>query len=390
MLADTNLHFLAGNLQTWPTTAPVAAGWTDFTLPALPGAEDPEAVHIRAKTATLPNGLHLLAGQDMDDVDDVKEIHRHYLGWGLALTLGLGLVAGIAMSLRMVRRVEAINRTSRQIMLGDFLQRVPVQGTGDEFDELARHLNAMLEHIQKLMMAVKGVSDNIAHDLRTPLGRLKTRLELAKINPPSPEEYERWIDDTTAKLDAVLDTFEALLKIAEVESKTARQTLTAVDLRRIVKDVAELYEPVSEEKGQWFEVRTEPVRPIMGDRDLLFRAFANLLDNAIKFTPAGGYLEVCLKSTAAGSQVVIADDGPGIREDAREKVFLRFFRLEASRATPGNGLGLSLVAAVAELHGASIRLEDNQPGLRVIMDFYADDRSIGRTRAEMSIAAAKA
>ena len=313
-LAGAGFQRITGNCPTWPKVKPDANGWIDFELPPLAGAQDTEQRHIRAQTTPLPGGLFLLIGRDMDAVDDVKELYVNAFGWGLVLTLGLGLIGGVTVSLLMIGRIEILNRASREIMLGDFSQRVVVRGTGDDFDELATNLNSMLERIQKLMVTVKGVSDNVAHDLRTPLARLKTRLELVRTTPPPANEYEAWVEGTIANLDSILETFEALLKIAEIEGYRSREKFTAIDLGKIVRDVAELYEPLADEKDQQFELHIEPAPQVLGDRDLLFRALANLLDNAVKYTPAGGRIEIRLGVRDSAIQLVIADNGPGIPE----------------------------------------------------------------------------
>jgi signal transduction histidine kinase len=273
------------------------------------------------------------------------------------------------MSIGMLRRLDAINRMSRDIMTGDLSHRVPVRGTGDDFDTLAGNLNAMLARIQDLMVTVKGVSENIAHDLRTPLARLRSRLEAARIQPPTADLYETWVDGTIAEVDKVLETFEALLKIAEIESGKPRESFAKVDLTSVVADVVEFYEPLAEERDQRFDIAIEAVHEIIGDRNLLFRALANLIDNAIKYAPLGGYVGVTLRNDPSGPTVLVADNGPGIPPQAHEKVFRRLFRLETSRSKPGNGLGLSLVAAVVDLHGIVMTLDDNSPGLRVSLRF---------------------
>ena len=368
LLTDGVKQF-AGNLDKWPGLEADAAGWVDFELPCLDPAHCDEPRHIRAKIRDLPGGLRLLTGRDVDDIDDIKEAFQHALGWGLALIMALGMAGGVVLSLAVMHRLEAISRTSREIMRGDLSQRVPLRGVGDDFDELARNLNAMLDRIQTLMATVRGVSDNIAHDLRTPLTRLKTRLELARAARPSAEDYEAWIDGTTANLDAVLETFEALLKIAEVEASSPQQSFAAVNLSEIVFDAVEFYEPLAEQKRQQLELLIQPVPPLLGERDLLFRALANLLDNAIKYAPEESRIEISLEASRAGAKLIVADRGPGIPEELRAKVFERFFRLDTSRSLPGSGLGLSMVSAVARVHGTSVCLEDNRPGLRVVIEF---------------------
>jgi signal transduction histidine kinase len=262
-----------------------------------------------------------------------------------------------------MRRIEAINQTSREIMEGDLSRRVPTAGSGDDFDRLATNLNRMLERIEDLMAAVRQVSDNIAHDLRTPLTRLRTRLELARGSNPEQtrEEIDRAIEDA----QELLTTFNALLRIARIESGSSRGAFADVDIASLVRDIAELYEPVAAEKGQTLSVQGQRAVTVRGDRDLLFQALANLVDNAIKHTPEGSGIELSAESRDGRAELGVADTGPGIPADLRGKVFRRFFRTDASRSTPGSGLGLSLVRAVADLHEARIDLADNDPGLRV-------------------------
>ena len=376
LLADSGFNPIAGNLDEWPKVKPDAGGWVDFELPCTDPAKCvPDGPrHLRAKVSDLAGGLHLLAGRDVDDTDDIQEDFRHALGWGLGLIIAVGIAGGVILSLAVMRRLDAISRTSGEIMRGDLSKRVPVRGVGDDFDELACNLNAMLARIQGLMATVKGVSDNIAHDLRTPLARLRARLELARTADPSTDQA--WIDGTIANLDSVLDTFEALLKIGEVEASSPQQCFTTINLAEIVEDASDFYEPLAEEKQQQLELQIQPVPLIMGERDLLFRALGNLLDNAIKYAPEGSRIEISLQATGSGAKLAVADHGPGIPEQSRSKVFERFFRLDTSRSLPGNGLGLSLVLAVAVLHGTSVHLEDNGPGLRVTMEFLSCQPSL--------------
>ncbi|MEA3292517.1 MAG: HAMP domain-containing sensor histidine kinase, partial [Pseudomonadota bacterium] len=269
-------------------------------------------------------------------------------------------------------QIESINTTSREIMSGDLSRRIPTRGSGDDFDLLAGNLNAMLDRIQALMEDVRRVSDNIAHDLRTPLARLRNRLELLKTDADADSPDSQAVEQAVAEADGLLATFNALLRIARIEAEQRREAFEQVALDTVVQDVAEFYEPLAEDKAQRLLLDLQPGIRLQGDRDLLFQALANLLDNAIKYTPRGGRIEISLQSSEIGVRLIVADNGPGIPVEAREKVLQRFFRMEESRTTPGNGLGLSLVAAVAKLHGITIRLEDNRPGLRVVWELPGD------------------
>jgi signal transduction histidine kinase len=279
-------------------------------------------------------------------------------------------------------RIEAINQASREIMGGDLSRRVATRGSGDDFDQLADNLNSMLDRILSLMQAIRQVSDDIAHDLRTPLTRLRSRLELARSAVSDAEEARVGIEQAIAEADALLATFNALLRIARIEAGQQRFGFSKLDLVPLVGDVVELYEPLASDKGQ--ELASElPQEAVIafGDRDLLFQGIANLLDNAIKYTPAGGRVGVHLRKSGEGAEVVVWDSGPGIPAALRAKVFERFFRLEQSRSAPGSGLGLSLVGAVVKLHAAQIRLEDGEPGLRVVLSFPPAGQAAGRSAA---------
>jgi signal transduction histidine kinase len=270
------------------------------------------------------------------------------------------------MTRNMLRRVEAVNRTSTRIIHGDLSQRVPLTGSGDEFDQLAGNLNAMLDQIERLMAGMRQVTDNIAHDLRTPLARLRARLEVTLLERPDATLYAEALRETITEADHLLGTFNALLSIAEAEAGSRRQTMAVVDVAEIARAVAELYEPAAEEKGLRLDIANGGALPVRGDRHLLSQAIANLLDNALKYTPSGA-VSLTTRESAEGARIEVADRGPGVPADRREAVFDRFVRLEGSRSTPGNGLGLSLVRAVATLHGGSAWLEDNNPGVRAVI-----------------------
>ncbi len=368
LLADAGYHRLAGNVARWPEARPGADGWLSF--PLVGANSDPaEPDRVRAKLVDLANGQHLLVGRDTYGRIEFSEMIWRFMTWGSLLTVGLGLAGGLVMSLGIVRRIESINRVSRDIMSGELSRRIPSWDTDDEFDRLAGNLNAMLDRIETLMATVRGISDDIAHDLRTPLSRLRISLEAARSRPRAGADYDAWIDGMIAGVDEILATFGAMLQIAEIQAHRPRQGFVGVDLAKIVTDTGEMYEAVAAERGQRLEALVTPVEPILGDRDLLFRALANLVDNAIKYTPVGGHVWIRLGPGQHGPEIVVADSGPGIPAEARQQVFRRLFRLEASRTTPGSGLGLSLVAAVAQLHGIAVSLEDNHPGLKVVLAF---------------------
>lgn len=371
LITDPMLHKLGGNLQTWPEAVERGNGWVSFPVTAdIEGNLETDAA--RASVIVLPGNFHLLVGRNLRDARLFRQRITTTLGWAALITLALGVVGGLLMTRNMLRKVDAVNRTSTRIIHGDLSQRVPVSGTNDEFDQLAQNLNAMLDQIERLMAGMRQVTDNIAHDLRTPLARLRARLEVTLIENPDQARYADVLRDTINEADRLLGTFNALLSIAEAEAGSRRHGLEPVDLAEIARDVAELYEPVADEAGLGFQLAAADKVLVRGDRHLLSQAIANLLDNALKYTPAGA---VALRvTTGAGkARVEVADTGPGVPADRRSAVFDRFVRLEGSRSTPGNGLGLSLVRAVAKLHDGTVWLEDTQPGaelpgLKVIIE----------------------
>jgi signal transduction histidine kinase len=368
LLADPALAALAGNLTAWPATVTEARGWTEFRAPALlRGAADRPL--LRAMVETFPGGERLLVGTDIGDLDSFTEQMKLAVISGIALIFVLAAVASILVTRRTVGRIESINATSRAIMQSGLDQRIPLRGTHDEWDRVAENLNLMLDRIETLMGEVKQVSDNVAHDLRTPLTRMRGRLEKAYHGPRHNADDQSLIGDTIADLDAVLRIFSSLTRIAQIETQQRKGAFRTVNLVEIAGEVVELYDAAAEPDGTRLSIAGEREVLVTGDRDLIFDAIANLVDNAIKHGRAGGHVVVA-NETIDGSPVVsIADDGPGIPLDQHEHVFKRFYRLEQSRYTPGNGLGLSLVAAVARLHRGRIEMRDNSPGLKLMLWF---------------------
>ena len=379
LITDATLQPLAGNLSGWPSAEPVAAGWISFPVKARRAGET-ETDTALAKVFVLAGDYRLLVGRDLRDARLFRSRITRTLTWAALATLALGIAGGLFMTRNMLRRVEAVNRTSERIIHGDLSQRVPLTGSGDEFDQLAANLNAMLDQIERLMAGMRQVTDNIAHDLRTPLARLRARLEVTLLERPDALRYAEALRDTIAEADRLLVTFNALLSIAEAEAGARRETMAVVDLAEIARSVSELYEPVADDKGLALTVASDARVAVNGDRHLLSQAIANLLDNALKYTPAG---TVALTARRSGevARIEVADSGPGVPSDRREAVFDRFVRLEGSRSTPGNGLGLSLVRAVAKLHGGEVWLEDNNPGLKAVFTLpTAEARPLASTR----------
>jgi signal transduction histidine kinase len=370
LLVDDTLNPLAGNLDRWPAGFPDEEGWIAFRLRER-GPDRAEEHAARGQVFLLRGGLRLLVGRDVRDLEATRALILDALAWGLAITAALALLGGWLMSAGVVRRLETINQTSREIMAGDLSRRIPLNGSGDDFDQLAASLNRMLERIELLMAGVRQVSDNIAHDLRTPLTRVRNKLELLRADLDGCENARMLAGETIADTEEMLATFNALLRIARIESGGRRAAFTRMDLAALMRDLAELYEPLAAEKGQTLTLDVPEALWIMGDRDLLFQALANLADNAIKYTPPGGSIGISGHCDDRSVTVTVADTGPGIPVEAREQVFDRFVRLDDSRSTPGSGLGLSLVKAVLDLHQASIALGGQPPGLLVTIRFGA-------------------
>ncbi|MHC2336829.1 signal transduction histidine kinase [Bradyrhizobium sp. USDA 4454] len=368
LLAGPGSVVLAGNLKQWPADT-AGQGWAEFrtSLPEL--ASGPAMV--RGVTETLSNGDRLLVGRDISDLDGFMTQIRAAGIAVVLLIIGLAAAASIGVTRRTVGRIEQINATSRAIMLSGLDQRIPLRGSHDEWDRVAENLNLMLDRIQRLMGDVKQVGENIAHDLRTPLTRMRGRLEKAYHAPRNQEADAALIGDTIADLDTVLGMFASITRISEIETRARKGAFRTVNLVEIAGEVVELYDAAAEEVTTHLDLAGDPAVPVTGDRDLLFDAIANLVDNAIKHGRPGGRVTVTCENDEGGPLISIADDGPGIPAGQHDHVFKRFYRLEQSRYTPGNGLGLSLVAAVASLHGARIELRDNAPGLLCRLVFPA-------------------
>ena len=374
LLADQNNRLLAGNLSRWPDERTDGSGWVTFKL-ELAGSQGGPQNYGRARVFT-GDGFYLLVGHDERERTWVQSTILWTLLVSLAAAIAVSLFGGVLMSRALLRRIDAINATSREIMAGDLGRRVPASGRGDEFDRLAGNLNAMLDRIEALITGIKQVSDNIAHDLRSPLARLRSRLEVTLMEPPDAESYRVALEKTISEADHLLQTFNALLSIAQAEAGAQRRNFAEVDLSAGARDAAELYEPLAEDKGLQLQVAVTDGIRLQGDQHLLFQALVNLLDNAIKFSPPGSSISLSLRREGQEAVLAVADQGSGIPAELRKRALERFFRLEESRSTPGSGLGLSLVAAVASLHHGEILLEDNQPGLRAALHLPLDQAPV--------------
>jgi signal transduction histidine kinase len=364
---------IAGNVGGLPPGLLMRSGWveTDYRRP-----EESEGAAHRAlvRVFELPSGFRMLVGRDLEERDRLYGVVIAAGRWSAAIVLVLGLAGGFFVSRRVLHRVDAMTETTRTIMGGDLSGRLPVAGSGDELDRLAVNLNAMLERIEALMHGLKEVSDNIAHDLKTPLTRLRNRCEEALRTARDEAGYRRALESTIEESEGLIRTFNALLMIARAESGQARDNMTECDAAEVARGVAELYEPLAEEQGLTLEVEAPQPARLRCNRELISQALANLVDNAIKYAaPAartsGESGQILVTAHDEGDRVVltVGDRGPGIPEDMRKRVIERFVRLEESRTVPGSGLGLSLVSAVAHLHGGDLKLEDNKPGLKAVL-----------------------
>ncbi|MDJ0512180.1 MAG: ATP-binding protein [Methyloceanibacter sp.] len=389
LVADRNEKQLAGNLsavspQLWDSVGPVEFF---YSRPAPGGMEQRLAF---ANVFRLPGGDRLIVGRDIEDRRELSRLIRSTMLWGLGVMALVGIGGGYWVSRRLLARVDNLSATTQTIMAGDLSRRLPVSGSGDELDRLAESLNSMLGRIEQLMAGMREVSDNIAHDLKTPLNRLRNRVEEALREPPDESAYRGALERTIEEADGLMKTFNALLSIARLEAGTGGDDRDNLDLSALVRDAAELYEPVAEERGIALKLELAKSVPVRGNRQLLGQAIANLIDNALKYglVPAaqanGHDSELLIRtSTRDGlAEISVSDRGPGVPESERERVLSRFVRLEASRSEPGSGLGLSLVAAVARLHGGTVRLEDNNPGLRVVFSLPLENDARGTATVE--------
>jgi signal transduction histidine kinase len=368
LLTDASLNHVAGNLRFWPSTFRPDKHWSNF-IPQEWEKERTDGRLLRASYHLLPDGSHLLVAHEADDRKLLNKKIRMSIAWAAGAFLILAAAAGISTSRRSVARIEEIISTSRDIIRTGLRGRIPRRGTGDEWDALAENLNSMLDRIEDLVVANQQVSDNVAHDLRTPLTRIRGRLEKAYGQQLDLDQYRALIGNVIAQLDEVLRIFSSLLRIAHIERRDRTTAFRNIDLTEIACEVIELFDPTAEENAVNLRLTKSVPAIVVGDRDLLFDAISNLVDNAIKHGGRGGEVAVMLSDSADGLLLSIADRGPGIPAEERKQVLRRFYRLEHSRNSPGNGLGLSLVAAVASLHGASLEMADNSPGLLIELRF---------------------
>jgi signal transduction histidine kinase len=365
MLADPNGAYIAGNLRSPSISALPDNSWIDFSTQSADG-NAPLGHEVHAFNVQLPQDYQLLVGQDVEELNQFRNMVREALYWGLGLSILMGLGGGFVMSRNFLRRVDAITATTREIMDGNLAGRMPVSGSGDELDRLAQSLNDMLSQIEKLMQGMREVSSNVAHDLKTPLTRLRARIEAA-LRQNSKGDYRAALQQTLVDSESLLSTFNALLSITQLESGQQRATLEVLDAKEIVDDVVELYTPLAEENHGTLTSETALNLRVKAKRELLAQVLINLIDNAIKYgagSDNAAHIAVTGRKQDQHVVLCVSDQGHGIPESDRGRVVDRFVRLDESRSKPGNGLGLSLVASVANLLNGKLILTDNQPGLR--------------------------
>jgi signal transduction histidine kinase len=369
LLATPDGRALAGNMTQWPDQVRREDGWLRFAIERRWQTGETERSEARARSFELPQGLLLLVGRDNRERLSLRRLMLESLAWSMAGIVLLGIGGGLLLSRRVLSRIDAVARVAEEIRQGAVSSRVALSGTGDEFDRLAETLNRMLDEIERLVGSIRGVTVNIAHDLKSPLARLRGRLEMALRADAPPSERRGAIEQAIEEADGLIATFNALLSIAEAQSGRSPAEMGELDLAALVADAGDLYEPLAEERGLKLETEGERGVAIRGNRQLLFQALANLIDNALKYAPAGGAVRVSARQATEGPELCVADRGPGIPERDRARVVEPFVRLDQSRGTPGSGLGLSLVDAIARLHGAVLKLEDNEPGLKARLVF---------------------
>jgi signal transduction histidine kinase len=363
LLTDASFHPLAGNIATWPADLPSRPG-TDTLTVDLDG-RPVRAVLVHAK---LDGGYNLLVGRDTGRFAPLETHFWYGLGTATAVLALFGICGGILIRRAILIRVQGIQATVSAIMQGDLSHRLATGHSGDELDTLARTINRMLEQIEHLINGVRNVSNSIAHDLRTPLAELRSRLEELAITKPSPAETFAQLDASVADVDRVIAIFDALLRLAQIDTGMRRKGFVPLDAAAVAAEAVEFYQPAAELKGVALQFRANGPAPTSGDPVLLAQAVSNLIDNALKYVQTGGSISVEIpRHTDRVVEIAVTDDGPGIPDGEKPKVVERFYRGDASRGTPGVGLGLSLVDAVAKLHGGSLQFVDNHPGLRVLL-----------------------
>jgi signal transduction histidine kinase len=361
---------IAGNIDGVPPAVLANPGEYEIPYEAI-GDIEPHRRLALVRSLVLPGGFRLLVGRDLSDITRLQNVIWRAFGWSMLLVIALGVLAGFIVTKRVLSRIDSMTETTRAIMEGDLAGRLSLTGSNDEFDRLAESLNTMLDRIGDLMEGIRQVSNNIAHDLRTPLTRLRNNAEEALRVGRSADDARNALVDVIAEADGLIKIFNALLMIARAEAGQLREGMAALDAADIVREIVELYEPVAEERGLIIQTDIAAPLPLFGSRELIGQAVANLIDNALKYG-TGSSIDVRACLDRAQIVISIADHGAGIPAEDRTRVTDRFVRLEASRSQPGSGLGLSLVAAIARLHRGTLELADNHPGLIARLILPAD------------------
>ncbi len=381
LLVDQEHNFIAGNLHQWPINFPREFGYRSEFVAQVYRADNALQLHtVRAVVMPVARtGYTLLVGRDIMAIEALRTGYFRLFLWSLVATIILAIFGAYWVSRIVSKRLERVNALSRAVMDGDLSQRVNVDASGDQFDDLAENINRMLERIQTLVEAVRNVSDNIAHDLRSPLTRLRNHLDeiardLTGKDDPELVEARESVDQAMAEADSLLQTFAALLRIARFENQPFGETFSDVTVQLLIEELADLYAPIAEGKNIRLTTAVNPsTAKIFVDRDALAQALSNLLDNALKYSPEGGTIEITGNHLERGVEITISDLGPGIPVEYHQEVQKRFVRLgDGSRTTPGNGLGLSLVAAVARMHKVELQFINNEPGFQVCMRYFRE------------------
>lgn len=362
---------LAGRLSAWPNMLNTQQTYTTLRLGDVVQVQNSRRANdlIRVLVTELPGNYRLLVGRDLHEEQALLAYTLNITLAVIALIFLFAVAGSFMFGQAALRRIDAVSRTASEIMAGDLSQRIRLSGRDNEFDELGRKLNEMLERIEQLMAGMRQVTDNVAHDLRKPLNRMRNRLEVTLLEARNEEEYHAVLEQSITDADELLKTFNALLSIAQAEAGVKRNDWAKVDLAVLIEDLADLYGAVAEDQGRQFDWQVELGLSLFGNRQLLAQAIGNLLDNAVKYTPEGGKIALYAGHEQGKIVIRVTDTGSGIAASDRERVLQRFVRLDSARSHPGNGLGLSLVKAVAKLHRASLELGDNQPGLSVTLIF---------------------
>jgi signal transduction histidine kinase len=373
LLVDPAGRRLGGNLTGWPPASPIPLDgqvhvvWLNDEV--IPGETDHDNEYWPAIATRFADGSRLLVTRDVHRAERLQLYSLTAIVVLMAIIVGLAVTMGWFTGRTILRHIDAITATARDIMAGDLARRMPVKARGDEFDALSERLNQMLDRIEQLMNGMRGFTDDVAHDLRIPLTRLRNRLEVTLLEPRDAAEYRQVMEQAIQDADGIVATFNAILRTSRAEVGTLQAAMGPVDLSDLARQMGELYEPLAEDREQRLGVDADGPVTVTGQRDLLAQAIGNLLDNAIKYTPAGGEIRLGVEDTGAVVCLAVSDNGPGIPAPDRERVIQRFVRLDAARNAPGNGLGLTLVDAIVRQHGARLTLSDNRPGLRAVITF---------------------